>query len=279
MKKAIALCSLALLLCSCAGVHVQKPEVNDVKKVAILSVSASEDIKKLEDEEESGSLKDALVGVATSAVEDNVKQLSKGREKIITHGADALAETLAGLDGWTVVPAEEVAGNADVQKFFDPTGAEGVMSKIARLVPVNGWRYMTPQGMHELPYEAVVSGETALFGAKTDDQEVREKVGTLCESLNVDAVAVAEYYFFYEDGLLTLANTAKPVVMVDVVLIDKKGNKLLFTDHGWTQVKGNGNVMLVDKYVDLQSDTSVDAYVNTIDKAMSEFKKAAKKKL
>jgi hypothetical protein len=279
MKKAIALCSLAFLLCSCAGVHVQKPEVNDVKKVAILSVSASEDIKKLEDEEESGSLKDALVGVATSAAEDNVKQLSKGREKIITHGADALAEILAGLDGWTVVPAEEVAGNADVQKFFDPTGAEGVMSKIARLVPVNGWRYMTPQGMHELPYETVVSGETALFGAKTDDQEVREKVGTLCESLNVDAVAVAEYYFFYEDGLLTLANTAKPVVMVDVVLIDKKGNKLLFTDHGWTQVKGNGSVMLVDKYVDLQSDTSVDTYVNTIDKAMSEFKKAAKKKL
>ncbi|MBR3850873.1 MAG: hypothetical protein IKJ76_02340 [Fibrobacter sp.] len=36
---------------------------------------------------------------------------------------------------------------------------------------------------------------------------------------------------------------------------------------GWTQVKGNGNVMLVDKYVD------------TIDKDMSEFKKAAKKKL
>ena len=67
--------------------------------------------------------------------------------------------------------------------------------------------------------------------------------------------------------------------MVDVVLIDKKGNKLLFTDHGWTQVKGSGNVMLVDKYVDLQSDTSVDAYVNTIDKAMAEFKKAAKKKL
>ena len=79
--------------------------------------------------------------------------------------------------------------------------------------------------------EAVVSGETALFGAKTDDQEVREKAG-----------------------------------------------KLLFTDHGWTQVRGNGNVMLVDKYVDLQSDTNVDAYVNTIDKAMSEFKKAAKKK-
>lgn len=55
--------------------------------------------------------------------------------------------------------------------------------------------------------------------------------------------------------------------------------KNLFTDHGWTQVKGNGSVMLVDKYVDLQSDTSVDAYVDAIDKAMSEFKKAAKKKL
>jgi hypothetical protein len=67
--------------------------------------------------------------------------------------------------------------------------------------------------------------------------------------------------------------------MVDVVLIDKKGNKLLHTDHGWTQVKGKGNVMLVDKYVDLHSDPSVDAYINAIDKAMDEFKKAAKKKL
>ena len=279
MKHFAALCSLAFLLCSCAGVHVQKPEVNDVKKIAILSVSASEDIKKLEDEEEEGSLKDALVGVATSAVEDNVKELAKGRERLITHGAEALAQTLGSFEGWTVIPFDEVTGSAEVQKFFDPTGAEGVMSKIARLVPVNGWRYMTPQGMHELPYETVVSGETALFGAKTDDQEVREKAGKLCESLNVDAVAVAEYYFFYEDGLLTLANTAKPVVMVDVVLIDKKGNKLLFTDHGWTQVKGKGNVMLVDKYVDLHSDPTVDAYINAIDKTMDEFKKAAKKKL
>ena len=279
MKHFAILCSLAFLLCSCAGVHVQKPEVNDVKKIAILSVSASEDIKKLEDEEEEGSLKDALVGVATSAVEDNVKELAKGRERLITHGAEALAQTLGSFEGWTVIPFDEVTGSAEVQKFFDPTGAEGVMSKIARLVPVNGWRYMTPQGMHELPYETVVSGETALFGAKTDDQEVREKAGKLCESLNVDAVAVAEYYFFYEDGLLTLANTAKPVVMVDVVLIDKKGNKLLFTDHGWTQVKGKGNVMLVDKYVDLHSDPTVDAYINAIDKTMDEFKKAAKKKL
>ena len=48
MKHFAALCSLAFLLCSCAGVHVQKPEVENVKKIAILSVSASEDIKKLD---------------------------------------------------------------------------------------------------------------------------------------------------------------------------------------------------------------------------------------
>lgn len=279
MKHFAALCSLAFLLCSCAGVHVQKPEVDDVKKIAILSVSASEDIKKLEDEEESGSLKDALVGVATSAARDNVPQLAKGRERLITHGADALAETLGSIKGWAVISRDEVTGNADVQKFFDPTGAEGVINKLSRLVPVNGWRYMAPTGMHVLPYEAVVSNETALFGAKTDDQEVRESVGKLCEALNVDAIAVAEYYFFYEEGGLLPTARATPVAMVDVVLIDKKGNKLLHTDHGWTQVKGKGNVMLVDKYVDLQSDTSVDAYVNAIDKAMGEFKKAAKKKL
>ena len=249
MKHFAALCSIAFLLCSCAGVHVQKPEVDDVKKIAILSVSASEDIKKLEDEEESGSLKDAL------------------------------AETLGSIKGWAVISRDEVTGNAEVQKFFDPTGAEGVINKLSRLVPVNGWRYMAPTGMHVLPYEAVVSNETALFGAKTDDQEVRESVGKLCETLNVDAIAVAEYYFFYEEGGLLPTARATPVAMVDVVLIDKKGNKLLHTDHGWTQVKGKGNVMLVDKYVDLQSDTSVDAYVNAIDKAMGEFKKAAKKKL
>ena len=279
MKHFAALCSLAFLLCSCAGVHVQKPEVENVKKIAILSVSASEDIKKLEDEEEEGSLKDALVGVATSAAEDNVKELGKGRERLITHGAEALSQTLGSIKGWAVIPFDEVTGNAQVQKFFDPTGAEGVISKLSRLVPVSGWRFMTPAGMHALPYEAVVSGETALFGAKTDDQEVREEVGKLCEALNVDAVAVAEYYFFYEEGGLLPTARATPVAMVDVVLIDKKGNKLLHTDHGWTQVKGKGNVMLVDKYVDLQSDPSVDAYINAIDKAMGEFKNAAKKKL
>ena len=123
-----------------------------MKKIAILSVSASEDIKKLEDEEESGSLKDALVGVATSAARDNVPQLAKGRERLITHGADALAETLGSIKGWAVISRDEVTGNADVQKFFDPTGAEGVINKLSRLVPVNGWRYMAPTGMHVLPY-------------------------------------------------------------------------------------------------------------------------------
>lgn len=279
MKHFAALCSLAFLLCSCAGVHVQKPEAENVKKIAILSVSANEDIKKLEEEEDEGSLKDALVGVATSAAQDNVKELGKGRERLITHGADALAQTLSSFNGWTVIPFEAVTGNADVQKFFNPTGAESTLNKIARLVPVSGWRYMAPPGMHVLPYEAVVSGETALFGAKTDDQEVREEVGKLCESLGVDAIAVAEYYFFYDEGGLLPTARATPVAMVDVVLIDKKGNKLLYTDHGWAQVKGKGNVILVDKYVDLQSDPSVDAYVNAIDKAMDEFKKVAKKKL
>ena len=35
MKHFAILCSLAFLLCSCAGVHVQKPEVENVKKIAI----------------------------------------------------------------------------------------------------------------------------------------------------------------------------------------------------------------------------------------------------
>ena len=109
---------------------------------------------------------------------------------------------------------------------------------------------------------------------------VHRALGKMCQSLGVDAIVVAEYYFYYETGMMTkITRNVTPIVLVNVAMIDKNGEKVLFTDRGWKQVEGSESAKVNGDYVNLREDKSVKAYNLAIDQIMEEFRKEAVKKL
>lgn len=278
MKKIIALCSFMFLLCSCAGVNVKKPDIDNVKKVAILSVTGSEDY---EDIESVKGQKENLLSVVGNIIKDNVEMINEPQVNVATHGANALFRVLNGIEGWSVIPFEQVLDNEEVKAFFENKDTWGKVEDFAnKVAPRDGKRRVAARGMYELSFDKVVpEGHTWVNGERIE-APVHRALGKMCQSLGVDAIAVAEFYFYYETGMMTkLTSNVTPIVLVNVAMIDKNGEKVLFTDRGWKQIEGSESAKIRHNYVDLRDDRSVKAYNLAIDKIMDEFRKEATKKL
>ena len=278
MKKIIALCSFVFLLCSCAGVNVKKPDIDNVKKVAILSVTGSEDY---EDIESVKGQKENLLSVVGNIIKDNVEMINEPQVNVATHGANALFRVLNGIEGWSVIPFEQVLDNEEVKAFFENKDTWGKVEDFAnKVAPRDGKRRVAARGMYELSFDKVVpEGHTWVNGERVE-APVHRALGKMCQSLGVDAIAVAEFYFYYETGMMTkLTSNVTPIVLVNVAMIDKNGEKVLFTDRGWKQIEGSESAKIRHNYVDLRDDRSVKAYNLAIDKIMDEFRKEATKKL
>ena len=278
MKKIIALCSFVFLLCSCAGVNVKKPDIDNVKKVAILSVTGSEDY---EDIESVKGQKENLLSVVGNIIKDNIEMINEPQVNIATHGANALFQVLNGIEGWSVIPFEQVLDNEEVKAFFENKDTWGKVEDFAnKVAPRDGKRRVAARGMYELSFDKVVpEGHTWVNGERIE-APVHRALGKMCQSLGVDAIAVAEFYFYYETGMMTkLTSNVTPIVLVNVAMIDKNGEKVLFTDRGWKQIEGSESAKIRHNYVDLRDDRSVKAYNLAIDKIMDEFRKEATKKL
>ena len=278
MKKIIALCSFVFLLCSCAGVNVKKPDIDNVKKVAILSVTGSEDY---EDIESVKGQKENLLSVVGNIIKDNVEMINEPQVNVATHGANALFRVLNGIEGWSVIPFEQVLDNEEVKAFFENKDTWGKVEDFAnKVAPRDGKRRVPARGMYELSFDKVVpEGHTWVNGERIE-APVHRALGKMCQSLGVDAIAVAEFYFYYETGMMTkITSNVTPIVLVNVAMIDKNGEKVLFTDRGWKQIEGSESAKIRHNYVDLRDDRSVKAYNLAIDKIMDEFRKEATKKL
>lgn len=278
MKKIIALCSFVFLLCSCAGVNVKKPDIDNVKKVAILSVTGSEEY---EDIESVKGNKENLLSIVGNIIKDNVEMINEPQVNIATHGANALFQVLNGIEGWSVIPFETVLDNEEVKAFFENKDTWGKVEDFAnKVAPRDGKRRVPARGMYELSFDKVVpEGHTWVNGERVE-APVHRALGKMCQSLGVDAIAVAEFYFYYETGMMTkLTSNVTPIVLVNVAMIDKNGEKVLFTDRGWKQIEGSESAKIHHNYVDLRDDRSVKAYNLAIDKIMDEFRKEATKKL
>jgi len=280
MKKLIALCAFSMLLCSCAGINVKKPDIDNVKKIAILSVTSNEEYQDVEVAE---GKKESLLGMVGNIIKDNVEMINEGQVDVVTHGAKALFQALNGIEGWTVIPFEEVLNNESVAAAFgneDKSTMEKVESFAERIAPKNGVRHVMPKGMYEITYDDVEPpGNTWVNGERIEAPMLR-KLGKLCGDLGVDAVAIAEYTFYYETGMMTtLTSNVTPIGVVNVVLVDKNGEKILYTDRGWKKFEGSESARINRNYVDMHSDKSIKAYKALTDDAMEAFRKEAAKQL
>lgn len=287
MKKLMMFCCFAFLLCSCASINVKKPDIGNVKKIAILSVTGNEEFIDIEEVKEK---KETLMSFIGDVIKDNVEYFTEEQVTIVTHGANELHKALSSIDGWAVVPFEETLNSEDVKAFF----ASGAIQKTAEAIEhaenslhmgskihnAKKPRYVTPAGMEPIPYNYIVpSGHYYVNDTKVEDF-ILKPVGELCEKLNVDAIAIADFQFAYEKGMMTtLMNRVTPIVRVDVALVDKSGNKILYSDRGWEEFEGDDYVRYNKGGVEMKASGTVDVYRATINKAMEGFKKKAAAKL
>ena len=278
MKRLAFLITLAALLCSCASVNIKQPGIDSVKKIAVVTVSGSEEYQNIEVRE---GKKEKLLTIVGNIIKDKVDLVDDPEIDIITHGANALAKTLNGINGWSVIPFDQVTNSEDVRAFFEDNETwSKVNAAFDRYGSGNGQRLVAPKGMYRLAYEKVAPRGMMYVNGERMEAPVLRGLGKLCESLGVDAVAVAEYYFYFETGMMTgVTRNVTPIVFVNVALIDKNGEKVLYTDNNWARIEGDYAAKVDGEYASLREEKSVKAYKHAIDQIMEEFGKEAKGKL
>lgn len=276
MKKLIALSAFAFFLCSCAGVNVKKPDIDNVKKVAVVGVTTNEEYKNIEDVQKKKK-DNLLLTVASNLIKDNVEMLTDGQVAVATHGAYEIINTFNDLEGWSAISLDEVINNEQYKALF--AKSDNLFEAFGNLLRKE--RYVTPAGMSPILYGTIHPQENRWVNGERAEAPILRSIGSLCDALGVDAVAVAEFTLLYKTGFASnLTHSATPVVYMNIALIDRNGNKVLYTDPGWSEVEGpekatyrNGAIHMIE------DDTSVNAYNQAINSAMKVFKKEAKKKL
>ncbi|MCK9181840.1 MAG: hypothetical protein M0P13_03020 [Fibrobacteraceae bacterium] len=281
---------VASLLCSCAGINVEHPEVDQIKTVAIVGATANVKFGDIDGKEkkESSGMKLLSAMVNSALPEATAEQVA-----IVTYGATALTNTFNSLNGWKAVPIDVVVENQAYQDLFKPKSENAVINKLEGLQQILGKAsWVVPTGMYPVPYDAVVPQSTTYVNGEKIEAETLRRLASLCQALNVDAVAVVQYYFAYDRGLLSGMNGtglfsnvrgySTPMVGMNVAMIDKNGKVILSTDRGWGKFKADDTVpMMYHNEVDLKDGKGkcVDGYNKTIDKALASFKEKAAQKL
>jgi hypothetical protein len=300
-----AVASVAFCLFGCATIEVKKPEINAVKKIAIVSVTSNFHIHDVEEKQQAQSDSD-LATLGMSLVDALKKDANGGTVKaqvqIVTHGAADLSSMLSQLQGWSLVPIGDVVANPAYAASFGTKSEEsnvaGAIENALSAAATSDW--VVPQGMATIAYESVVPANGGsmtihIVNGKNVGSEVdqtRAALGKLCSDLGVDAVIVAQVKLSYKKTFLSslsgsslfgvVRGTAKPVVETDIAAIDANGKLIMNSKPAWKVFEGDGAPMMVDSKVNLNDDkgeciAKYNATVDTSVKALQvEIAKALK---
>lgn len=214
---------LTLMLTACSSI-VRRPEINGVKRVAIVSLSANEMVPWT-----GGSGR--LEGWSQET-----------RTRVATLAYKAYASEFKRL-GWNVIPMETVASNAEYKKVFGPLQAksdDNILAKAASVISkVQASKPFTPPGIHAIQWNAK-EGQTASFSfsdfSLKTEKDVPTKLAELAKTLHVDAVVLTYLDYCYTGATAVLGNgTAKmtagawvkavnpdKVVVVDMPALEKR---------------------------------------------------------
>jgi hypothetical protein len=206
---------VAFLLNGCVTI-VRKPEVNQVKKVAILSVYADQSVP-----ENKGR------GV--------VKGWDDGIRIEVAENALALAEQEVAKLGWNVVPGREVIQSPEYQQAFKieaPAESGQVGSALASLGNVlqkaRMRAFFTPPGMHPIQLQSEQGKNSSCFGNNCPE-DPKVKLAAFAKQLDVDAVVVVEFDYCYAGGTWSLGGTgqAKMTAASAIRAVNKDGQMVI----------------------------------------------------
>lgn len=202
-------------LASCTSI-VKKPDINNVKTVALVSVYGNQNIRELK---AGGWARKSEVVTGF-----NNEQRQKVAELALNYHEAKLKE----MGTWKVMPVQQMLTSAkfsaaikeiravkDVSgKKIDENSLSGKLGSFLTNVAEMG--YLTPAGMHPLP----ISDEN-----RNASQGVIKSLAKLAKDLNVDAVAVVHIDLAYTGGTFSLGGTGTAVATVasSIKLVDKNG--------------------------------------------------------
>lgn len=237
MKKScfVAATGLLCFLIGCSSILI-RPAVDDVKKIAIVSVYMNRDFyntKSPRGQEGENAFANLVGGVVKKAAGDVWNKLSEEKEQnqIITYGLKVNSEQLTAVGRWKLVPVTNVLQSEVYKRIMEPD-VKGSFAKgfITFLQEERKSHWITPEGMHYIPISAVAqSGTHRYYGdAKDPTEDAKKALAKLCKDLKVDGVALVELDMGYRFGKLakvTIGKTtqAKPSVSSALVIVTKNG--------------------------------------------------------
>lgn len=216
MKKYRILCLSFLLIfsISCAHKILKKPDVNMVKKLAIISVFSNSVVYKTGDD--GGSLA-ALTSLVSKEDEGSEKKKEKafGGKRLVNYALRHYTKKLSTVDGWKVVSSDKVVNSKAYNDFKKAVKEQqGALGGLATVV--DKLAYAVPTKMIAYP----IQGEQ--FDAKM--------LKKLCKDLKVDAVAVIELDMAYSAyWAVGSTGTAAASVSTAIKAVNSEGKLVIGT--------------------------------------------------
>ncbi len=193
-KNLLLLPFLVFTLSGCFMSIVKKPEIDQVRKVAILSLFADQKVPH-----EKG------MGVVTQW--DNKVRLQVAEDALSTFQKEL------GKLGWQVISPQEVLDSQEYQKAFavpeiKPDSGAGKLMNLMKNVYQQ--QFFTPAGMLPIPLDDSTANTQYYGDAAKDNPRVR--LGGMARKLGVDAVVLIQLDYCYGGGTFSLLGTGEAVM-------------------------------------------------------------------
>ncbi|HEX7027243.1 MAG TPA: hypothetical protein VF268_08365 [Gammaproteobacteria bacterium] len=191
----VALLLLTFVITGCFPSIVKKPDIDQVKKVAILSLYADEKVPN-----------DKGMGVVTDW--DGKIRLQVAEDALRTYQAE-----LAKLN-WQVVSPTRILQSKEYQQAFAVVPANKANTMAGKfgnfLKNVYQQQFFTPAGMLPIPLDDSAAN-TRYYGDAAKDNP-RARLGEMARRLGVDAVVLIQLDYCYGGGTFSLLGTGQAVM-------------------------------------------------------------------
>ena len=278
--------SCALLISGCGSILI-RPAVDNVKTVALVSVSMNRDFYDVKAPRTTSVSLESLkplghaVSKGTEIPGEINEQFAKEYEAMITHGAQVYSERLEGVGNWKWMPVADVLSSNAYKEFADSFAGKHSNRLIQAAATIKESEWYTARDMVRIPVESVAqSGKVIRVGGTTGPlADMHLTLGKLCKDLNVDAVAILVFDMAYKKPLISVSfidnAPAIPSINATLVLVNKDGeiavNSGPITKGQGKRFEGDKVGMLRQDYVQLD-DKSVSSYDMAIDKSAEDMK-------
>ena len=196
---------LCLQLGGCFTSIVKKPEIDQVKRVAILSLYADQ---KVPSDKGTGIVKDWDDKVRLQVADDALNTYRKALSTL----------------GWQVVNPQKVLESREYQQAFKVSDNKTVSKVASFLQNVYQQQFFTPPGMLPIVLSDEVAN-TRYYGDAKQDNPVATLAG-MAKKLNVDAVVLVQMDYCYTGGTFSLLGSGQAVMSAgaSVKAINQKGD-------------------------------------------------------